>query len=636
MQSLDALLRVFQQAPQALGGLLSGAGASAPSPAPAPGWNSPGLSPLMTPDVNEYQTGAQPAAAPAAPPRAAPPSVTGFDFAGYEQQYGLPEGYLGRTAYIESRGNPRAQNPNSSAAGLFQFIDSTAAQYGLSDPFDPTASADAAARLARDNAAQLRRALGREPTAAELYLAHQQGGGGASALLSNPNAKAADIVGLDAVRLNGGRPDMTAGEFASLWISKYEASGGADVPVGSGGSLSSASTGAPPMQGLLSMPPAPERSPSIFDRFEGRGGLLGAIGDPERRQRLAMGLMSLSKAPPQAAMEMVREDMKDGRQTQRIAQVAEWLAQQPGGQDYAAALAAGLGEDEVLGAFMASRQPQAGPAPTDDMREYEFARQQGFEGSFAEWQGNGATAAPTTDDITEYEYYRRQSEEAGQPPLPFNEWTMAQREAGATNVTTTVGGDGFTDTTNKLLAESAMATVAQGAAAQRSMGELMTLETALGEAPQGMAGNITSLASSLGLPVEGASEVQIAEAMISRLVPSQRQPGTGPMSDADLALYRASLPRIANQPGGNQLIISTLKNIAQYDMSRAQIAERLVLGEITPAQAFEEYRALPHPIPPELLAGASAPQPVTGVGGTTAPPRVGVWNPETGQVEWSE
>ncbi|WP_216825753.1 transglycosylase SLT domain-containing protein [Ruegeria sp. EL01] len=147
-------------------------------------------------------------------------STQGF-FGSLEQQHGLPEGYLARTAQIESGGDPNAQNPNSSAGGMFQFIDSTAKQYGLTDKTDPQASARAAAQLAADNAAHLRQALGREPTAAELYLAHQQGAGGAAKLLSNPNASAAGVVGNDAVSLNGGNVHMTAGEFANQWTGKF-------------------------------------------------------------------------------------------------------------------------------------------------------------------------------------------------------------------------------------------------------------------------------------------------------------------------------------------------------------------------------------------------------------------------------
>lgn len=143
-------------------------------------------------------------------------------------RHGVDPNALLKIAMIESSGNPNAKNPKSSAGGLFQFIDKTARHYGLKDKFDPAQAADAAARLAKDNAAHLRKALGREPTGGELYLAHQQGAGGAARLLSNPTKSAASIVGSAAVQLNGGREGMTAGEFANLWVSKA----GGRVPAG--------------------------------------------------------------------------------------------------------------------------------------------------------------------------------------------------------------------------------------------------------------------------------------------------------------------------------------------------------------------------------------------------------------------
>lgn len=136
------------------------------------------------------------------------------------RRHGVDPNALLSVAGIESSFNPRAKNPNSSAGGLFQFIDSTAKQYGLADRYDPAQAADAGARLMKDNAAYLKKTLGREPTAGELYLAHQQGMKGAADLLRDPSRRAADIVGTKAVTLNGGRADMTAGEFASLWTRK--------------------------------------------------------------------------------------------------------------------------------------------------------------------------------------------------------------------------------------------------------------------------------------------------------------------------------------------------------------------------------------------------------------------------------
>lgn len=131
-----------------------------------------------------------------------------------------------RIGTIESRLNPNARNPSSSAGGLFQFIDSTAANYGLTNKFDPVASSDAAARLTADNAKALRLALGRDATPGELYLAHQQGAGGATKLLQNPDTPAASLVGTKAVLLNGGNQGMTARDFAALWSKKM-----GDAPV---------------------------------------------------------------------------------------------------------------------------------------------------------------------------------------------------------------------------------------------------------------------------------------------------------------------------------------------------------------------------------------------------------------------
>ncbi len=163
----------------------------------------------------------------------------GIDFEGVELMYNLPAGYLERTAYIESTGNPNAQNPESSAGGLFQQLDSNARDYGVKNKFDPVQSTEGAARFAADNIKILRGVLGRDPTGAELYLAHQQGGSGAASLLSNPDVPAVNIVGADAVRLNGGDLNMTAGQFANIWISKYNG--------GRGPTSYTQATGKPPM-----------------------------------------------------------------------------------------------------------------------------------------------------------------------------------------------------------------------------------------------------------------------------------------------------------------------------------------------------------------------------------------------------
>lgn len=130
-------------------------------------------------------------------------------------------------AAIESRGDPHARN-KSGAAGLFQFMPRTAAQYGLTNPFDAAANADAAMRLWKDNARYLR-SRGIEPTPSMLYLAHQQGPAAAAILVARGDENVVDVLSrihsrefaAKAVVQNGGKTDMTAGQFAGLWLGQY-------------------------------------------------------------------------------------------------------------------------------------------------------------------------------------------------------------------------------------------------------------------------------------------------------------------------------------------------------------------------------------------------------------------------------
>jgi hypothetical protein len=80
------------------------------------------------------------------------------------------------------------------------------------------------------------------------------------------------------------------------------------------------------------------------------------------------------------------------------------------------------------------------------------------------------------------------------------------------------------------------------------------------------------------------------------MVPEQRTPGSGPMSDADLALFKQSLPRIINQEGGNKLIMQTLKGIAVYEQQTGEIASKVLNHELTPAEGREAMKAVENPL----------------------------------------
>jgi hypothetical protein len=140
--------------------------------------------------------------------------------------------YLLNTAVRESNLDPNAKSPNSSATGLFQFLDQTwlatlkqagpglgygkyadaitqtaSGSYTVSDPAmmrdimalrrDPEANAVMAGAFSNANAQTLTERLGRKPTDGELYIAHFLGASGAVRLISgaqtHPNLSAASL-----------------------------------------------------------------------------------------------------------------------------------------------------------------------------------------------------------------------------------------------------------------------------------------------------------------------------------------------------------------------------------------------------------------------------------------------------------
>jgi len=160
---------------------------------------------------------------PAARPIAMPGSPVKTAIAHAAQATSVDFNYLLAQAEVESAMNPDARAATSSATGLYQFIESTwldtmkkhGPRFGLgpvadqinltpsgrayvADPAqreailalrnDPQTAALMAAGLAEDNRAQLLPILGRQPSHAELYLAHFLGAGGAGRFLTELQA----------------------------------------------------------------------------------------------------------------------------------------------------------------------------------------------------------------------------------------------------------------------------------------------------------------------------------------------------------------------------------------------------------------------------------------------------------------
>jgi hypothetical protein len=145
-----------------------------------------------------------------------------------------------------------------------------------------------------------------------------------------------------------------------------------------------------------------------------------------------------------------------------------------------------------------------------------------------------------------------------------------------------------------------------GFSASRNLRELDALEIALGGIQTGGGASVRSYLGRFGIATEGLDAIQAAEAAINRLIPAQRQPGSGDMSDADLELFKRSLPALINQPGGNQIIIDTIRAINEYDVAVSILAGQALDGDLTPAEARAAIRELPNPLA-EFSAETTAP-----------------------------
>lgn len=155
-------------------------------------------------------------------------------------EYGGSDNKLVKMAKILSleSGGRNLQNPQSSAGGYLQWTDATAKQYGVTKG-DLQSELKAKEKFDADNAKQFKKVVGRNPSDWEEYMLHQQGSGGGSAIIANPEKNIADVLApyydtrenlLDAINNNGGNINMTAGEFANIWRKKYNEADISNLP----------------------------------------------------------------------------------------------------------------------------------------------------------------------------------------------------------------------------------------------------------------------------------------------------------------------------------------------------------------------------------------------------------------------
>jgi len=166
------------------------------------------------------------------------------------------------------------------------------------------------------------------------------------------------------------------------------------------------------------------------------------------------------------------------------------------------------------------------------------------------------------------------------------------------------GKDPFAEAASKKQAEDFSDIKKSGDNARRTLKDVTRLGSILERSPGGLEAGLKLAAGNFGINTKGLTDLQSAEAIINRLVPQQRPPGSGTMSDADLDLFKKSLPRIINQPGGNRAIIDYLKGINEYLIKEGEIASEVLNKKITPAEGDARLMSLQNPL--ELFKNSAA------------------------------
>jgi flagellar protein FlgJ len=180
--------------------------------------------------------------------------------------------------------------------------------------------------------------------------------------------------------------------------------------------------------------------------------------------------------------------------------------------------------------------------------------------------------------------------------IPFDQWDQSRRRASANNLSVNTGDNKFEAKAGEVIANQFAETYKQGQGAVRALGQVNRLDQLLQKTGGGFTPAVKMYAGQFGVNTAGLDDIQAAEAIIQSLIPQQRPVGSGTMSDKDVDLFRQSLPRLINQPGGNQKIISTMRGLYEYDQKLGKIASDALAGKISRERAMQLMNDVPNPL----------------------------------------
>lgn len=212
-----------------------------------------------------------------------------------------------------------------------------------------------------------------------------------------------------------------------------------------------------------------------------------------------------------------------------------------------------------------------------------------------QFQTQAAAANKPTDEIREFEYAERNPR--------FKDYKTDLKRAGAISNTVNVdqkGENEFSKEGGKLQAKRFNELAEAGPAAKQLISDIETLRTLGAQIGTGKGAALMAqfgpYANAIGVDLKGLDEVQAYEAIISRVAPTLRVPGTGAQSDFELKTFLKALPSLGNTPGGNEIGSQVLQGVQENKLRAAEIGSLALSGQISRTEAEKRLRELPDPM----------------------------------------
>jgi hypothetical protein len=243
----------------------------------------------------------------------------------------------------------------------------------------------------------------------------------------------------------------------------------------------------------------------------------------------------------------------------------------------------------VAEGFKMAADARKGPDLPASVQEYNYAKNNGFEGSFTDWKTSSS-----------------------RPLVEVNSGSNSSK---------------FSEESDKAAAARLGEIVASGNTAPQMMGDMQQLaelgtQIQTGKGAEALVA-LGPYAQALGLELEGLGPAQAYKAITSRLAPQMRPAGSGAASDFDARQFLESLPSIGTSPEGNEIINGTFQAISQNKIEAAELARQAQRGLITWQEAEDQITKLPNPY--ERFKGWKKPEgsPTAAAPSSTAAPADG-------------